>query len=423
MTEVDVLDKLTKFKDKLIKFRDERNTARDELESLKEDLLKKEQIIFGLTNERNQSLSELDTIHSSFDNLQGLYELKNQAFTDLKSKTLQTLKHLVEDVIETDDTKIQTLNNKIIEIETQLSLVNEQLKEKNSTINEKESEVSDLRGQVEKQKLRIEDFEENYIKKEQHSEEINQILTEKSKSDEEKQTVLSNTWKEQVKTNNELRDALSRIDELQINLSEEREKNGNLKASLDLKSSELDNFKTVSNMRIKELEQDAQKIDNDTKLEITRLTERVKSLNATKTELENTNKELVHRIKILEDKLVNYKTETKPANIQERSVISKETIPYKFGSTTASVMQKAKNFIEELYKDSAPVNGVYSLNNPSIASTTVGLSEKEYTVFMNRLSECLEYDGVPLLYQDNGTWKSNLSKMKLIDFISAISGK
>ena len=74
MTEVDVLDKLTEFKDKLIKFRDERNTARDELKSLKEDLLKKEQIIFGLTNERNQSLSELDTIHITLEDYQGLNE-------------------------------------------------------------------------------------------------------------------------------------------------------------------------------------------------------------------------------------------------------------------------------------------------------------------------------------------------------------
>ena len=42
---------------------------------------------------------------------------------------------------------------------------------------------------------------------------------------------------------------------------------------------------------------------------------------------------------------------------------------------------------------------------------------------MNRFAECLEYDGVPLLYQQGGEWKSNLSKVKLIDFISTVSGK
>lgn len=69
------------------------------------------------------------------------------------------------------------------------------------------------------------------------------------------------------------------------------------------------------------------------------------------------------------------------------------------------------------------MNNVYILGNPKVAADKVGLTEKEYTVFMNRFSECLEYDGVPLLYQQGGEWKSNLSKMKLIDFISTVSGK
>lgn len=69
------------------------------------------------------------------------------------------------------------------------------------------------------------------------------------------------------------------------------------------------------------------------------------------------------------------------------------------------------------------MNGIYILGNPKEASSVVGLTDKEYTVFMNRFSECLEYNGVPLLYQQNGSWMSNLSKVKLIDYISTVSGR
>ena len=69
------------------------------------------------------------------------------------------------------------------------------------------------------------------------------------------------------------------------------------------------------------------------------------------------------------------------------------------------------------------MNNVYILGNPKPAADKAGLTEKEYEVFMNRLSECLEYNGVPLLYQQDGNWKSNLSKIKLVDYIPSVSGR
>lgn len=442
MTEPEVLEKLTKFKDKLITFRDERDSAKAELEIVKSQLLEKSQLIDSLTQERTDSVNELNTIHESLNKLQNLYELKNQSYNDLKKKTYQTVKHLVEDNIEVKEVEIDRLNNKIAELENVANKSdiqnNDILQEKCKDIEILKSNISDLENKLststsDYNDLKIEldnlnnSIEQDYIRKDVHQSEIEKILEDKAKSDEEKQTVLSNTWKTQIQTSKELRDVTQKLEITENLLSQEKEDNESLKVSLNNKITEFENYKLSTDEKLKEYEQDVKKIDNNTQLEISRLTEKVKGLTTVREELELKNSQLVEKIKNLELALqkssVQVDESPKTNSVQERSVISKETIPYKFGSTTATVMQKAKNFVDELYKDSIEMNNVYILGNPKIAAENVGLTDKEYTVFMNRFSECLEYNGVPLLYQQGGEWKSNLSKIKLVDFISTVSGK
>lgn len=439
MTEQEVIKKLTEFKNKLIQFRDERNTARDELASVKATLSEKEQLIDSLTVERQESLTEIDSIHKRIDTLQELYDMKDKSYIDLREKTYHTIKHLVEDNIEVKETEIADLLSQIELLKNDLDKSNNQLseslKESNQKIEQFESKINELNSALEQANSEkdiaennLKEFEakveEDYITKDAHTQEINQILEEKSRSDAEKQTVLSNTWKEQVKTSDELRNTSQKLEDTQSQLNQERLDNEALRKSLNDKVTEFDSYKTATESRIQELERDAKKIDTDTQLEISRLTEKVKSLTTVKEELENKNKELLDKIQNLETALSRKDDSSdRQTSAPERSVISKETIPYKFGSTTTTVMQKAKNFVEELYKDSVQMNNIYILGSPKDAASKVGLTDKEYTVFMNRFAECLEYDGVPLLYQQGGEWKSNLSKVKLIDFISTVSGK
>lgn len=442
MTEPEVLEKLNKFKDKLITFRDERDSAKAELEIVKSQLLEKSQLIDSLTQERTDSVNELNTIHESLNKLQNLYELKNQSYNDLKKKTYQTVKHLVEDNIEVKEVEIDRLNNRIAELENVANKNdiqdNDILQEKCKDIEILKSNISDLENKLststsDYNNLKIEldnlnnSIEQDYIKKDVHQSEIEKILEDKAKSDEEKQTVLSNTWKTQIQTSKELRDVTQKLEITENLLSQEKEDNESLKVSLNNKITEFENYKLSTDEKLKEYEQDVKKIDTNTQLEISRLTEKVKGLTTVREELELKNSQLVEKIKNLELALqknsVQVDESPKTNSVQERSVISKETIPYKFGSTTATVMQKAKNFVDELYKDSIEMNNVYILGNPKVAAENVGLTDKEYTVFMNRFSECLEYNGVPLLYQQGGEWKSNLSKIKLVDFISTVSGK
>lgn len=433
MTEPQVIEKLQQFKEKLLKIRDERDNARLELSQVQELLTEKENIIAQLQDERTESLKELDNIHNSLDNLQGLYESKNEAYSALKHKAYVAIKNLVENNIEVKESEIESLtkeldqiksllnekDNDLLDSRAEVENLREQLQTINDAADDNTEELKRLSDIIKNQENEINKFKESYIEKSVHTDEINKILEDKAKSDEEKQTVLSNTWKTQIKTSQELNDAIKKLEESELQKKSLQDDLESLKKTLSDRTNDFDKIKTEYENQVKKLEQETKKIDNDTQLEISRLNEKVKSLQSVKLELENTNKELLEKIRKLES------TQTKQVEVRqvENSNVSKETIPYKFGSTTESIMQKAKNFVEELYKDSILMNGIYILGNPKEASSVVGLTDKEYTVFMNRFSECLEYNGVPLLYQQNGSWMSNLSKVKLIDYISTVSGR
>ena len=440
MTEPEVIEKLTQFKEKLLKFRDERNAARDELATVQSTLSEKDQTIENLMNEKTDALAQVEEIHKSLDNFQKLleeltskYNQKDAEYKHLKEITYKTVKHLVEDNIEVKEVEISDLNAKVEELLAKIEVLNtekDNITGSSISLNEHNAEIEKIKAEYE-EKLKVEPDLEKYIKIETHKAEINKILEEKEKSDNEKQTVLSNTWKTQIETSRELTEKTQELAFKEEELRTTREDFESVKKSLDDKIAEFDNLKATTDAKIKELENAASKIDNDTQLSISRLTEKVNSLTGVKSELEKTNSELLEKIKLLEQKLANAvkpitsTTERILANTQtiEKNTISKETIPYKFGSTTASVMQKAKNFVEELYNDCVQIGDKYILNNPKEVATKIGLTEKEYTVFMNRFCDCLEYDGVPLLYEEDNSWKSNLSKVKLIDFISTISGR
>lgn len=435
MTEPEVLEKLGKFKEKLLKFRDERNTAREELALIKEQLSEKIKIIDTLTQEH---ASASDSNQDTLKNLQVICDQKEQLYNDLKEKAFHSVKHLVEN-IESKESEIDNLNSLIMELKNNLeattSKSNDALQDKTAEVDKLNSRIFDLETTIstvsdDYENLKSElaslkkSIENDYIEKSIHQDEIKKILEDKAKSDEEKQTVLSNTWKTQIQTSKELREVTQKLDVTEELLRQEKADTESLKASLDEKIAEFEAYKTNADSKLKEYEQDVKKIDTNTQLEISRLTERVKELTTIRGELELKNKELVDKIKNLELQKSQASNESeKNSAPQERNLISKETVPYRFGSTTPTVMQKAKNFIDELYKDSVQMNNVYILGNPKPAADKAGLTEKEYEVFMNRLSECLEYNGVPLLYQQDGNWKSNLSKIKLVDYISSVSGR
>lgn len=435
MTEPEVLEKLGQFKEKLLKFRDERNTAREELALIKEQLSEKIKIIDTLTQEH---ASASDSNQDALKNLQVICDQKDQLYKDLKEKAFHSVKHLVEN-IESKESEIDDLNSLIMELKNNLeattSKCSDALQDKTAEVDKLNSRIFDLETTIstvsdDYENLKSEltnlkkSIESDYIEKSIHQDEIKKILEDKAKSDEEKQTVLSNTWKTQIQTSKELREVTQKLDVTEELLRQEKADTESLKASLDEKIAEFEAYKTNADSKLKEYEQDVKKIDTNTQLEISRLTERVKELTTIRGELELKNKELVDKIKNLELQKSQASNESeKNSAPQERNLISKETVPYRFGSTTPTVMQKAKNFIDELYKDSVQMNNVYILGNPKPAADKAGLTEKEYEVFMNRLSECLEYNGVPLLYQQDGNWKSNLSKIKLVDYISSVSGR
>ena len=297
MTEPQVIEKLQQFKEKLLKIRDERDNARLELSQVQELLTEKENIIAQLQDERTESLKELDNIHNSLDNLQGLYESKNEAYSALRHKAYVAIKNLVENNIEVKESEIESLtkeldqiksllnekDNDLLESRAEVENLREQLRTINDAADDNTEELKRLSDIIKNQENEINNFKENYIEKSVHTDEINKILEDKAKSDEEKQTVLSNTWKTQIKTSQELNDAINKLEESELQKKSLQDDIESLKKTLSDRINDFDKTKTEYENQVKKLEQETKKIDNDTQLEISRLNEKVKSLQSDNT--------------------------------------------------------------------------------------------------------------------------------------------
>lgn len=422
MTEEEVVKKLELFKEKLIKFRDERNSAKEQLQDCQKKIdsinLEKEKALEENSNnlkKLHDSEISIDDFKSNLNNLLSQKDNLELEMSSFKDKTYKTIKHLVEDVIEVQESQIRDLTselNKTADENKKLLIDLDNIKlHQSENINAFNQKIKDLES-------KLNDYQDpkKFISIEDHNSQVNELMKDKQKSDDEKQTVLSNTWKTQVKTSQELTVKTQELSFKEKELTNLKDSYSTLDKEYNDKLKEFENYKNSTTLKIQELENDNKKIISDSHTNVLKLEEKIKGLELANNNLETTKKELQDKLKNLESSLI--KT---PSEHQSNNTISKETIPYRFGSTTTSVMQKAKSFIEDLYKTATQIDGKYYLGNPKISAKNVGLSEREFNVFMNRLSECLELNGVPLIYQLNGGWMSNLSKINLIDYISTIT--
>ena len=106
MKESEVLEKFELFKNGLIK----KNTRIEELETevsnLKQECSDKSLSINQLVQQNEEKANAIEQLRSDYNSR--ATELENK-YNDLKEKTYKTIKHLVEDVIETQEKEIATL--------------------------------------------------------------------------------------------------------------------------------------------------------------------------------------------------------------------------------------------------------------------------------------------------------------------------
>lgn len=447
MTEPEVIEKLSQFKDKLLKFRDERNVAREELASLQSVLQDKENIISNLNAEKSEIIDRANNIQSNLDKLQGIidelsekYNHKEADYNKLKENSYKTIKHLVEDNIEVKEVEIDNLKIKIPEL---LSEIDKYVTEISSMKETHSNEVLELNKKYD-ELLRAEPDNKKFISIEQHNSEMEALKESTRKAEDDKQTVLSNTWKAQVETEKELSEKIKELEKLNSRIELLTKDNNELSAIRDSKQLEIDSLssevdvlrkeydslKRNSENQILHLDNENQRISEGVKLELDRLRENVKSLESVKVELESSNKELLDKINRLETEkaslisLNNAKLDEKESGSLvgmsvDESNITRETKPFKFGVTTYEVIQKASMFIEGLFNGSQNHDTYTELNNPLAVKGYMNLSDKEYEVFMKRL-QIVTYNNSPLIYEFDGRWRTNMSKSRMIEYISTV---
>lgn len=258
---------------------------------------------------------------------------------------------------------------------------------------------------------------------------------------------------ENARLRKELEDKNREISELKLSKDKEienirKEHESSLKTLQNLYESELTNVKNVTDNILAE-----NKGLKENNLSVDRINESLKSAIATKTELEEKNKELSEKVKRLEEIINSSKAEIKEVKVVKRelpptpvpsvnsniatvkeedtakeathtirnqSSIDKETLPYRFGRTSKTIMEKVDLFLDALYdgtrKDSS---GITLLSDTKAAKELVGLSDREYEVFMDRLSS-LDYNATPLIWEQDGRYHTNFDKSWVKTYISRI---
>ena len=136
-------------------------------------------------------------------------------------------------------------------------------------------------------------------------------------------------------------------------------------------------------------------------------------------ELDNKNKSLLLEISSLKEEIILLKTENKKQEdtAEKDSSISKATHNYRLGRTTEEILKRALKFIDELYFNVNEESNVVYLNNEKSAKEKAGLSDREFDVFIDRLTT-IKYDNEPLIKKEDDRYVSSFKKNFIKDWVS-----
>ena len=137
-------------------------------------------------------------------------------------------------------------------------------------------------------------------------------------------------------------------------------------------------------------------------------------------ELGDKNKSLLLEISSLREENESLKNETKKQEdtTEKDSSISKATHNYRLGRTTEEILKRALKFIDELYFNVNEEGSVVYLNNEKSAKEKAGLSDREFDVFIDRLTT-IKYDNEPLIKKEDDRYVSSFKKNFIKEWVSS----
>lgn len=131
----------------------------------------------------------------------------------------------------------------------------------------------------------------------------------------------------------------------------------------------------------------------------------------------------------LKNKETEKKFEEAKRKIRELENQLKEEIPvkkneddalytYKFGRTSKRIMTKCIDFLGQLFngQDSGEI---IVLQNPEIAKKLADINDKQFNVFMDRLTS-MKVNGTPIIFKDGENYKTKFKYDFLCDYLTQI---
>ena len=350
----------------------------------------------------------------------------------IESQKVQN-KEKIASLEDAKETVLQNFNKKSIELDNltekfkELTQEYETLKsEKDSIIKDNEEKTNSFRektlGTVKFLVSRIEELEKHlYDKNNEEKVDLSQYVTLRkynediAKVETEKQTALENTWKEQKHLTSELEAKETIISQLKDDISR---LNNNISTL------------TTENNRLKAENIEAErKSEQFNSLVVTNedLNTKVNELSATLERIygeSNTTTVIKRKDSNHQDNKVTIERVSRPIEVKDKETSTTEingTAKYHFGVTSKPVISKLVSFIEEIFKNSTKSqdNSFTILSNLKQAKNEIGLTDKEYDVFINRLQEMEGPNGMPLLVIVDNKARSYFDKDWMIQYVSS----
>ena len=195
--------------------------------------------------------------------------------------------------------------------------------------------------------------------------------------------------------------------EKQINILK-TESNEDDRKLLEEMRAKKDSYKEKYNKEVEHSNSLISIIENNEREFENRLNDKDAEVEKIKATYKKSTEQLTTNIKRLEKELETYKSADMTTQVVCR-----------FGKTTKEIMKKVYDFISYLYTGTNDTDNVITLNNPEKAKKELKLSDKEVSVFIDRLKS-MKAGVHPLIFEADSTLKTTFKEEWLKDYISEI---
>ena len=316
-----------------------------------------------------------DTLLQSFNNKSIEFDNLTEKFNEL-TQEYETLKSEKESILKDNEEKANSFREKTLGT---VKFLVSRIEELSATVSEKDKENSNLTSQVGELEKHLYDKNNEekidlsqYITLKKYNEDIEKVETEK-------QTALENTWKEQKHLTSELEAKETIISQLKDDISR-------LTNNINTLTTENSKLKAenVEAERKSEQFNSLVKTNEDLNIKVNELSatlERIYGENITPTVIKRKDSNP-------QDNKVTIERVNRPVEVKDKEASTTEingTAKYHFGVTSKPVISKLVSFIEEIFKNSTKSqdNSFTILSNLRQAKNEIGLTDKEYDVFIN----------------------------------------